>query len=203
MRSLFLVLLLAAAPAHAITYRLVGATIDTCTSNIPDDPTPCAGKIGRSLDGTITIADALGPLPGRQLNLWPDELPPLDGNGIPFPLAPNQTYLTNSQFGFGLNFDWAGKADHFAGLTFDAAGNIASWFIGAVLDNGRLFAETASFSGSVISGPDFSATGPSGQFVKEGIGPSPVPLPATAWLMLAGLVGVAGLRFKRRRLHRA
>jgi hypothetical protein len=207
MRVLIVPLLLiaphiAAIPANAVTFTLVGATISTCTSHVSvpgsfppiEDPTPCIGKVGLSLDGTITLPDALGPLQGRQLNLWPDELPPLDGNGIPFPLEPNQTYLTNAQFGFGLNFDWGAKADHFAGLIFDSFGNIKTWFVGAVI--GNFATETTSFGGTTISGPQFSASGPSGQFIRDDVPPSPaiVPLPASAWLLLAGLLSAFGLR---------
>jgi hypothetical protein len=206
MRSLFLVLsFLVAAPAQAVTFHLIGATLDTCTSRVflpgddfppVPDPTPCNGVVGTSLDGSIEIIRAAltGVLERRWLTLWPDELPPLDGlTGLPILPRSDETFIANSALDVRLGFDWGPKADHFAGLHFDGTGNIDQWFIGTAQNLGAYSRETTSLRTSA-SGLDFSASGPPGQFVREPVGPSPVPLPATAWLLMVGALGMVGLR---------
>jgi hypothetical protein len=199
MRLALVALLIVAAPANAVTFHLVGAQTDQCTSKVylpggfddPPvlDPAPCVGKEGISLDGRIRVVRSAidGPLRSRWLSLLsPGEAPPA------VPSLPGATYITDDALKVRLGLDWGG-ADHFAALHFNKWGNIDKWSIGAVRDAGAYDRGTTSFS-TYAAGLDYSASGPAGRFYRHRTtvaGPipvSPVPLPATAWLLLAGLL---------------
>jgi hypothetical protein len=208
-----LVLLCLAAPANAVTFHLVGAQIDNCTSNVylpaagyddppVQDPTPCIGKVGMSLDGKLRVIRAAvdGRLRDRWLTLHPGELPPLGATGAPQEPAADETYITNAALRVKLGLDWGGTDDHYAGLHFNKWGNIDKWYLGSVIGNGGYTRLTASW-GTSATEPEWSGLGAAGKWYKQRTavaGPvpkvSPVPLPATAGLLLAGLALTAALR---------
>jgi hypothetical protein len=216
---LALVLLCLAAPANAVTFHLVGAQIDTCTSHLSlpgddyppvPDPTPCIGKVGLSLDGKIKVVRAAvdGKLRDRWLTLHPGELPPLGPTGAPQEPDADETYITNAALKVRLGLDWGDPADHYAKLHLNKWGNIDRWFLGTVQGLGAYGRETASWA-TTAHGLEWSGSGPAGKWYKHRTavaGPvpqvSPVPLPATAWLLLSGLFATGAGRLVRKSVAR-
>lgn len=192
-----------ASPAYAVTYRLTGSKIDTCYSHVyledgqTPDPTPCIGKTGGSFDGRIRLvrSEIDGPLRNRWLYLPPASDPDL---------FPTSETLTSDALRVRLGFPWEG--DVWAGIHLNKRRQIDKWFFGSIAGDRQ---HEATNWGIYTAAPEFTVTGSAGRFslvpwrpkartalasAAPPVAPSPVPLPASAWLLMAGLLCLAGWR---------
>lgn len=188
---ILIVLLLLAAPAEAVTYRLTGSALTSCQSQVtlPDgtlDPAPCIGQVGKSFDGRVRLSRAqLGPLRDRWLYYTP-------GLAI-------DPQMPESAFRVRLGFPWEGEKS--VGLHFNRWGGLDRWWFTTSREGNTIWNE-AAWQGIHASTPEFYATGSPGRWAKVAwrpkatalAAPSPVPLPASAWLLIAGLLLMLALR---------
>lgn len=190
-----LLLILMAAPAGAVTYNLIGSSIDACESYVADrngnpKPRPCRNKIGRSFDGSVTIDDSIGPLAGQLL--------------VTDPIGDLSRDLLDVRLR-GLRWNKPGVERH-AGMLFDDAGNLDKWWFTVTMDGGNTWIEAAS-QGIHKTKTKFYAWGQSGEMLLAPTAqklPAPVPMaaapiPAPALLLVAGL---GCLTYVRRRHFR-
>jgi hypothetical protein len=167
MLRLLIVLLLLAAPAEAVTFRLTGSEITSCIK--PDEVRrdPCARQLGRSFDGRVR----------------------LDPTGLD--LTDNWLYVgsgTDADLPDGaLRFRLPGPGDKYAGLYFNETGALQHWWLGKIGDGRRL--EVSSF-GLTFSTPRFLAQGNGGRMVPI----ATTPIPPAALMLLTGLVALRAIR---------
>jgi hypothetical protein len=195
---LLIVLLLLAAPANAVTYRLTGSSLDACVSHVyasPEaqepDPTPCIGKVGKSFDGRVTLPDRLAK--GWVFSQLADPS-----------LFPGAAIVPLSAVRVNLRFRWQGSRS-FA-MHFDDAGNLDTWWF---TTRGKWGTNEAASSGIHIARPTFFANGSGGAMVAQSAArkavaasPSPVPIPAAGWLLLAATLATACWRTTSRYRYR-
>lgn len=186
MRLALVVLLFLSAPAHAITFRLSGAVIDTCTAYDEEghEQIPC--RVGQSFDGVVRVKGRLidGPLVDRWLYLSPEP-----------GLHPADQTIGHDALKVRLGFPW--KGDRAAGLHFDAAGNLDKWWFTSSRFGNAVWRE-AAYSGIHILRPNYYATGPSGTMTRVApaaaarvqIAQTPVP-PALGLTLLGFLLMAA------------
>jgi hypothetical protein len=164
---LLIVLLLLAAPAEALTWRLTGSEITSCIKSEEIIRDPCARQFGRSFDGRVR----------------------LDPTGLD--LTDNWLYVgsgTNADLPDGaLRFRLPGQGDKYAGLYFNEAGTLQHWWLGKIGDGRRI--EVSSF-GLVLSTPRFLAQGDGGRMTPI----ATTPIPPAALMLLTGLVALRAIR---------
>jgi hypothetical protein len=196
-------------PAVALTweYRLAGSEVTSCTPSSPETAHLCDLYLGQSFDGSIFINERLlsgGTLRNQSLT-W--EIRNVIGTGQ---YAGDFLYFGENiealdfrlpiSLGWYFDFYYPNVFSVFS-MGTDQSRQVTGWSLQFINDAGDLWVNwgyygfEGHFPEDGWSSKGMVLYGESGQLSRYR--PSPIPLPAAGWLLLAGLAGIAAAGRRR------
>ena len=211
----------AGAPADTITYEFVSPPLTLAVDELDDYlrsygiPPPrdyeletvedyidlLADRDGRDLQTRVLreVAFAVGNPVRRPIGIVID----VDEERLPSGTIRNQSFDFfdgTAPSGFDIRVSGIGFADYSTEIEFDEKGQVPFYDFDFTLDFGGYF--VGSEFGAIDAeeplfefqfGSPIIYRGPLGEFVRTGL-PAPIPLPGSAWLLMAGLAGMFMMR---------